>query len=135
MKRENLQPDYRIDVLGDVLRLEVSGLAPEHGRVDAVKTAMQAAREHGCHGILFDIRKANRPDFHASVIQHAEAAADMGMVKFRVALVGAPGSPLLKFIEDVSVNRGLPVRCFTDEAAAMKWLASHRTNLRGKKTK
>ncbi len=123
MKSEKPRPAYKIDVLGDVLRLEVLGITPEHGSVAAVTTAMQAAREHGCHNILFDIRKANDVDFHASVMQHAKAASDMGITKFRTALVGTPGSPLLKFIEDVSVNRGLPVRCFTDETEAMRWLS------------
>jgi hypothetical protein len=113
---------YRIDVLGDVLRLEVLGAAPEHGSVRAVTTALEAAREHGCHCILFDIRKANGADFHSSVMLHAKAASDLGMTKFRVALVGTRDSPMLKFIEDVSVNRGLPVKCFTDETEAMRWL-------------
>jgi len=117
---------YRIDVLGDVLRLEVMGARPEHGSVHAVTTAMQAAQENGCRCILFDIRKASDADFHSSVIRHAEAASNLGIVRFRVALVGTPGSPLLKFIEDVSVNRGLPVRCFTDEAQAMRWLVPER---------
>ncbi len=125
MKPETQQSPYRIDVVGDVLRLEVMGTAPEQGSVRAITTAMQAAREHGCHCILFDIRKAADADFHSSVIRHAEAATDLGMVKFRVALVGVAGSPLLRFIEDVSVNRGLPVRCFTDEAEAMRWLESN----------
>ena len=134
MKRESPRPAYRIDVVGDVLRLEVMGVPPAHGSVDAVKTAVQAARENGCHRILFDIRKANRPDFHASVIQHADAATDLGMVRFRVALVGMPGSLLLKFIEDVSVNRGLAVRCFDDEAVAMQWLESDKVRARVKKS-
>ena len=117
---------YRIDVLGDVLRLEVMGTTPRHGSVQAVTTAVESAREHGCRCILFDIRKASDADFHSSVIRHAQAASDLGMAKFRVALVGTPGSPLLKFIEDVSLNRGLPVRCFTDEPQAMRWLTRAR---------
>jgi hypothetical protein len=124
MKSEKPRPAYRVDVLGDVLRLEVmGGTPPEQGSVHALTTALQAAKENGCHAILFDIRRASDADFHSSVMRHAQAATDLGMGKYRIALVGTPGSPLLKFIEDVSVNRGLPVKCFTDEAEAMKWLA------------
>ena len=47
----------------------------------------------------------------------------MRIPRFRVALLGLAGSHLLKFIEDVAVNRGLPVRCFTAEPEAMRWLA------------
>jgi hypothetical protein len=124
----NLQSDtpYRIDVLGDVLRLEVLGILPKPGTDDAVTTAVKAAREKGCRAILFDIRKANNPDFHAKVMQSAKIAIDAGIKDFRVALVGVTGSPLLKFIDDVTANRGLPVRVFADEESAMKWLAPDR---------
>jgi hypothetical protein len=123
--QSNLNSDnpYRIDVIGDVLRLEVLGILPKPGSDDAVTTAVKAAREKGCRAILFDIRKANNPDFHAKVMQSAQIAADAGIKDFRVALVGVTDSPLLKFIDDVATNRGLPVRCFADEGAAMKWLA------------
>jgi hypothetical protein len=126
MMPDHLRPSspYRIDVLGDVLRLEVQGVASRPHGLDAVATAVAEARKNGCSCILFDIRKANRPDFHAAVIERAEGAAASGITKFRVALVGTPGSPLLAFIEDVAVNRGLQARCFTDEALAMRWLLS-----------
>jgi hypothetical protein len=119
----NATSPYRIDVLGDVLRLEVLGILPKPGSDDAVTTALKAAREKGCRAILFDIRKANNPDFHAKVMQSAQIASNAGIKDFRVALVGVSDSPLLKFIDDVAANRGLPVRCFADEVAAMKWLA------------
>jgi hypothetical protein len=120
----NTEPPYLIDVLGDVLRLEVLGIIPKPGSPDAVTTAFEAARKNGCRYVLFDIRKANNPDFHAKVIRAAETATLGGIKDFRVALVGMPGSPLLKFIDDVATNRGLPVRCFTEEETAMKWLTS-----------
>ena len=116
---------YRIDVLGDVLRLEVMGIPAPTG-TDAVTSAFEAARKHGCTRILFDIRKANNPDFHHKVMRSAKRAIDLGIMDFRVALVDTPGSALLKFIDDVAANRSLPVRCYNDESEAMKWLKGAR---------
>ena len=126
MKLENPKsaPRIRIEVVDGVLWLEVDDVPGEPRNVDAVTLAMQAARDKGCRSILFDIRKLNQPGYHASVIQSAEMAAAAGIVQFRVAVLGMPGSELLAFIDDVAVNRGLPARSFTDEALAMRWLKS-----------
>lgn len=123
----NPQPvaGFRIDVLGDVLRLEVDGVVAERRSMDAVASAVEAARKNGCPCILFDIRKANHPDYHASVVRRADAAVATGITKFRIAILGTSGSPLLAFIENVAMNRGLPARCFTEESAAMRWLRAN----------
>ena len=41
-----------------------------------------------------------------------------------MAFVGLPGDPRLEFIEDVGINRGYPVKTFTDMESARAWLAA-----------
>jgi hypothetical protein len=39
-----------------------------------------------------------------------------------MALLGPKDNPMLKYFEDVAVNRGFQVRAFVDEPEALGWL-------------
>jgi hypothetical protein len=41
---------------------------------------------------------------------------------FRIAILGAKGEPMLRYIENVTVNRGYQSKTFTDEPEAVAWL-------------
>jgi hypothetical protein len=49
--------------------------------------------------------------------------ASLGPPRPRVALLGRPDQEAdLRFIENVGVNRGMPIKAFVDEADAARWL-------------
>jgi hypothetical protein len=112
-----------VRVVEGIVRVEVQGVVVnEPSGADAIGAAVRKAREAGSSLILFDIRGLKHPGYHASVVNRADNAAVSGISSFRVAILGEQGSDLLAFIENVATNRGLRARCFTDEAAALRWL-------------
>ena len=84
--------------------------------------AVIAAEMH-CKLLLFDIREANYRYYHLGTIRHAEEGPALGIDKtFRIALLGASGNPMLKYVEAVAVNRGYWVKALVDESEALAWL-------------
>ena len=116
------QSTLEAKVVDGIARVEVRGVVTEPASADAVAAAVRTARDAGSSLILFDIRSLQHPGYHASVLRRADNAAASGIASFRVAILGEAGSDLLAFIGDVASNRGLRARCFTDEAAALRWL-------------
>ncbi|HYC35567.1 MAG TPA: hypothetical protein VEC19_04040 [Usitatibacter sp.] len=45
-----------------------------------------------------------------------------GIAAYRVAVLGRPEDPMLPFIEDAAINRGLTARAFVSEPEALAWL-------------
>jgi hypothetical protein len=53
-----------------------------------------------------------------------EAQSKLGPPRPRTAVVGRPDQEAdLRFIENVGINRGMPIRVFTSEPEAWDWLA------------
>jgi hypothetical protein len=95
--------------------------------VRAMRKAAEAAREHGTDRLVFDIREATHPEFHAATLESARMAPDLGLnTALRCAVVGGAGDARLPFIEDVAANRGFKTRAFTDPDLALAWLKSGR---------
>ena len=99
-----------------------------HGEIDwaaserGVAGAVRRAREAGVGSILFDMRDAVHPSYHGLVLRQAANATASGIASFRVAVLGRHDDPMLPFLEDVAVNRGLRARAFYAEAHALDWL-------------
>jgi hypothetical protein len=91
--------------------------------IEAMLRAVHAARRAGARNILFDLRDAESQDFHSRVVKLASEAPAIGITRYRMAFVGRPGDSRLAFIEDVGLNRGYPVKTFTEMEAARAWLA------------
>ncbi|HEX4781391.1 MAG TPA: hypothetical protein VH301_11600 [Usitatibacter sp.] len=117
---------YDAVVTDGIVRIAIRGAFTGAQGADAVALAVRKAGEVGASLVLFDIRGLDHPAYHASVITRADNASKSGISAFKVAILGDPESELLAFIENVATNRGLRARCFTDEAAALRWLKASR---------
>ncbi len=96
-------------------------------RYDAVngllRDVVRIAAETSTKRVVFDVRDADYGQYHVETIHHAQDARVLGLdATYRIAFLGAPDEPMLRYIENVSVNRGYQVRAFTDEGAADGWL-------------
>ena len=100
----------------------------EHGAVDMARSedvlgqAVRMAMEAGTLHLVFDLTDARIPDYHAIAVAHGDQAADTGIARFRIALVGRPGDPMLTFFETVGINRGVTTRSFATRDEAKRWL-------------
>ena len=100
----------------------------ERGAVDMARSeivlgrAMQMGVEAGTSLLLFDLGEARIPDYHSIAVAHGDQAADSGIARFRVALVGRSGDPMLAFFETVGINRGVTTRTFAGREEAKRWL-------------
>ena len=115
-------PGATVSVEGTIVRVVLKGEVTEALSAAAVAQAVQAASKAGSARVLFDIRAATHPGYHASVLKRADEAPASGIARFRVAILGEAGNPMLEFIADVANNRGVMARCFTVGAQAIAWL-------------
>lgn len=122
-----MTPDIRISVEEDIVRLTYIG-KQEYGFVsEKLREAGRVARDGKCERLLFDIRQTDISGSYADAIGHAEAGPALGIDRrYRIAFLGLRGDAMLKYVEDVSLNRGYQVRAFVDEGEAIAWLRGAR---------
>jgi hypothetical protein len=101
--------------------------AAEYGATtEMLRRVGRVASETQSGLVLFDLREADFRSYYADTIRHAEEGPALGIDRaFRIAVLGAEGNPMLRFIENVALNRGFQVKAFTEESEAVAWL---RTN-------
>lgn len=118
-----MKPDIRVTFDQGIVRMVYRGEAVFELTNEAIRTAAQIGAEHDSRRLLVDIHEVTDRSFHVRTIQHVEMAPQLGLGRgFRIAVLSRPGDERLSYIEDVAVNRGLNVKAFTDEAAALAWL-------------
>lgn len=118
-----MDSDYRIAIDGGIIRVELTGLAHYDVTHEMLLKVAELATSTRLARLLFDLRQVDVRDSAVNTIRHTEEADQMGFAPgLRVAVLGLANDPMLQYIEDVSVNRGRPVRVFTDEQEAVKWL-------------
>jgi hypothetical protein len=106
-----------------IVYVELHGEINFQDSVRAMRMAAEGAREHQTDRLVFDIRDARHPEFHAATLESARMAPDIGLnAALRCAVLGNEGDARLPFIEDVAANRGFKTRAFTDPALAVAWL-------------
>ena len=104
----------RVVAEGDITAEVSRSLAREAGRLGS---------EHGVRLFLFDLRAATISVDECDTYDMAASPEDDGLTRIdKRAVVYAPGERDPEFFENVSVNRGYRVRCFTDIDAAVQWL-------------
>ena len=73
--------------------------------------------------ILVDVSAIKNRLGTTQLFLSTEEVSQLGPPKPRVALLGrGDQADDLRFVEDVGVNRGIPLKVFIDKAAALKWL-------------
>lgn len=119
--------DIQISTEGAIVRVTYRGQAEYGAITEMLRNVAQIAAERKVTAVLFDIRVTDYRNYAVETIRHAEEGPALGIDKnCRFAFVGAHDNPMLKFIEDVSVNRGYRVKVFTDETGALDWLRQAR---------
>ena len=118
-----MQGSYEIHLVDGVPCVELKGSvdAQQVGAMifEAARPLDAAPRK----GILIDIRLAGGPDYRTNAVRYADNPAFHERLKgVLFALVSHAGDERLGFVETVAVNRGLAVRGFTDQDAALAWL-------------
>ncbi len=118
--------EYTISEDQSVIRVLYMGQTSYETSSNMMRDVAEVIARTGLKKLLFDIRDAKGTGSYALPIQHVEEAPSMGFTPMlRSAIIGAPKDQvMLKYIEDVSVNRGMQVRTFTDEEQALSWLLS-----------
>lgn len=112
-----------IGVEAGVVRMTYHGNVRFALTTDRLAEAVRLALQNGSHWLLVDIRDAHDPYYTTATLKHADLAPSLGIDhRFRIAVLGRPGDERLQYMEDASLNRGLPVRAFDDEARALSWL-------------
>jgi hypothetical protein len=85
---------------------------------------LHLARENDISRIVVDIRSMTGATDPSDLRSFMEANAEVTPPRPHAAvLVREDQHPQFRLIEDFAVSRGMPVRVFVDEAAAMNWLA------------
>ena len=87
---------------------------------------LQLSLEHGCNKLMVDARGQEAAPGTLDIFKFGES----WLLSIRVAiLVGPTTVKDQNFLKTVAVNRGIPMKAFTDEGEAMEWL-NHYPNRR-----
>ena len=104
-------------------------VASYHGEVSledisAARTRILASiAEHGMTRLLVDIRGRTNAIPAADLRASMQSTSSVTPPRPITALLGRPDQRgELELIESLAIGRGLPIRGFTDEAAALEWL-------------
>ena len=115
--------DIRITVDEGMIRVVYRGRAEFAAITRMLREVGRVASETHSERLLFDLREADYRHYYTGAIRHAEEGPALGIEqRFRIAFLGAGDEPMLKYIEDVAVNRGYNVKAFADEPEAVAWL-------------
>ena len=118
-------PDIRITEEAGIIRVVYRGKVEYGATTGMLRGVAQLASEKKIKELLFDISEADYRHYYAETLRHAEEGPSLGIDRtFRIAFLGAAENPMLRYIEDASVNRGFRVKAFIDEAEAKAWLRS-----------
>jgi len=118
--------DIQITVEDGLIRVVYRGVVEYGATTDMLREVARIGSEAQSRLVLFDVREADYRHYHAETIRHAQEGPALGIDQwtFRMAFLGSGINEMLRYIENVSVNRGFRVRAFTDEAEAVAWLRS-----------
>lgn len=91
--------------------------------IESGEKALQVALNNQIMNVLIDVTGITSPasiiDLFTSTKHHAEASE----IKPKAAIFGRQDQKReLDFIESVGINRGMPIRGFTDRNEALAWL-------------
>jgi hypothetical protein len=115
--------DIQILEEGAAIRAVYRGKAEYLAITQMLRKVARMASEKQVTRLLFDLRDADYRHYHVETIRHAEEGPALGISRaFRIAVLGSDSNPMLRYFEDVGVNRGYKVRAFTEEAEAEAWL-------------
>lgn len=118
---------YKIEVVSDPGYIQVDQFGPvDVDEMDLIRTEVfENVEEHGLTKIVVDVRRLT---IEYKVSEFFKVTVDNVKYKTpfprpRVCLiVRQDQEENARFVENVGVNRGMPIKYFTDKEAALKWL-------------
>lgn len=123
----------RIDLADDHLQVTVEGDYSLPSSLDVIDQLLEACVTHRASRVLVDHRKeignpTTLERYEAMTQAHQKymkvlSEKKIGPVRFAV-LGNVPRMDAHHFGENVAINRGLPLRVFTQESDALEWLRS-----------
>lgn len=118
-----MAPDIRITFELGIIRVAYRGEAQFDLTTQMMRDVARIAAENKSKLLLFDIREAEDRNYHTDAIRHTQQAPALGIDQtFRIVFLGSKNLEMLRYIEDVAVNRGFRAKAFTDEREAVAWL-------------
>ena len=111
-----------IEVVDGIVVVDHHGVIHQQDTEDTLSRVREIAAAAQTHRLLLDFSDASMPDYHAITVSHGDHALDSGLARYRIALVGRDGDPMVTFMETVGINRGVAARAFSSRTAAMPWL-------------
>ena len=108
-----------------MVRMTLRGSLEYAITTEAIRRAGQIAAERSLKELLVDLREADYEGYYVDAIRHAKEGRSLGIdAAFRIGMVGArDNDAMLRFFEDVCVNRGYQAKTFTDERQAKAWIS------------
>jgi hypothetical protein len=117
--------DIQITFELGIIRVTYRGVAQFDLTTGMLRDVARVAAENDSKLLLLDVREGENRNYHADAISHTQLAPAMGIDHaFRIAFLGTDNFEMVRYIEDVTVNRGFRTKAFTDEAEALAWLRS-----------
>jgi len=113
-----------VDVRDGIVFVKHHGVIDVRENDDTLARILRTASEAQSTRLLFDYTEASMPNYHTISVEYGNRALAIGLARFRIALVGRSGDPMLTFMETVAINRGVAARSFATQAAAVAWLGS-----------
>lgn len=118
---------YKIEIISDpgYILVDQSGQA-DVDEMDVIRRdVFEHVRKYGLLKVAVDVRKLTNEftisEFFNITVDNVEHKTEFP--KPRVCLiVRQDQEENARFVENVGVNRGLPIKYFTDKEAALKWL-------------
>ena len=120
------QQDIQIIEDDGYIRVVYRGDAQYDAVTEMLRTVAGLAADKQITRLLIDIREANYDHYHVETIRHTEEATALGFNRnFRIVFVGHTNDQMLRFIENVTVNRGYKTKVFIEEPLAVAWLGGN----------
>ena len=117
--------EYQIENLetGEIIRVEARGVLEESAlnRIDA--GLYEAASEHGCERVLYDLREAELDLSSAEIYFRPKSVSSLGNVHhFKIAIVYSQDEEKYQFVELTAQNKGFTLKVFKNYDDAIPWL-------------
>ena len=117
---------YRVEVdaAGELIRATLEGILTIPEAIAFSKAVTRLAGKHGYRRYLYDVRRVDPRELRTHDLYALGASSEeRGFTRRdRRAAVFSEISEDARFFENVAMNRGYGVRCFTDIDAAIDWL-------------
>ena len=118
-----MNPDIQISKERGITRITYRGQARFDLTTELIRETALIGFKNQSKLLLVDISEFIDPDYEVNAVKHAEQAPSLGIdPDFRIAFLGTRQDQRLPYLEKVAVERGLRVKSFTDNSAAVNWL-------------